>query len=78
MEFRQKFHVFQIVSYQLNHISGASGALREVYLDHFKQFVISFKTFENIQRNVPRKIPCSPDCIILEKCRSYILRTETE
>ena len=46
MEFRQKFHVFQIVSYQLSYIYNGPQNHRGVSLDHLEQFRISFKTFE--------------------------------
>ena len=44
-EFRQKFHVFRIVSYQLNYVSKDPQTHRKVYLDHLEQFGISFKNF---------------------------------
>ena len=63
--FRGTFRVFQIVSYQLNYIYNGPQTHRGVCLDHLEPFRINFKTFEKIPWNVPRKIPCFPDCVIL-------------
>ena len=62
--FRRRFHVFQIVSYEVNCISKNHPTHRWVYLDHLEQFGISLKTFETIPRNVPQKIPCFPECVL--------------
>ena len=60
-----KFRVFQIASYQLNHGSKDPPTHGGVYFEHLEQFGISFKTFKNITRNVPREIPCFPDYVLL-------------
>ena len=65
--FRQKFRVIQSVSYQLNYIYNDPQTHRGVCLDPLEPFRIKFRTFEKILRNVPRKIPCFPDCVILGK-----------
>ena len=41
-----KIRVFQIVSYQHNNVSNIPPTHGGVYLDHLKQFLVSFKTFE--------------------------------
>ena len=55
-KFRGKSRVFQIVSYQLNYIYKGPHTHGGVCLDHLESFRISFKTFENIPRNVLREI----------------------
>ena len=56
MEFRNKFHAFRIVSYQLNYVSKDHPTQTEVYSDHLEQYGIIFKTLEMI----PRNAPCCP------------------
>ena len=51
-EFRQKFRVFQIVSYQLKYISKDPPIHGGLYFDNLEQFGVRFKTFEKIPRNV--------------------------
>mgnify|MGYP001803323301 CR=1 FL=1 len=56
-----KFCVFQIVSYQLNHISKDPPTHKKVYSDHLEQYGINFRTF--IEKN-PWDVPCFPEHVI--------------
>ena len=58
-----RFRVFQIVSYQPNYISKN---LMEGYILTIWNSLDKFlRLLKKIPRNVPRKIPCFPDCGIL-------------
>ena len=63
----RRFRIFQIVSYHLKYISKGPPSHGGVYFDHLEPLRMIFKTFENIPRNVPLKILCFPDCVILGK-----------
>ena len=58
--FRRKFHVFKIVSYQLNCVSKDPPFHTMVYTDRVEQYRIIFRTFEK----VPQNGPCFPEHII--------------
>ena len=49
--FRRKFHVSQIVSYQLNYVSKDPPFHTMVYADRLEQYGIIFRTFEKVTQN---------------------------
>ena len=53
------------LSYILFCVSKFSLILVFFYFEHLEQFGVSFKTFKKFPRNVPRKIPRFPYCVIL-------------